>query len=166
MSMLDTVHLTGHEWLTKSTVHRSGGMQGDLEIKDGRLRLQPWDDDDDGKPVDLPPKDFKWHGILELFRNLPRNEGADRQLCEHKRLIFVDGQLLSETTSAFDVENDFGWQGDYTPIDITQRMIWQLHSIRGMLATINSSAAVPSTAILSLNQAEASIAEAISKLES
>lgn len=166
MSMLDTVHFAGLEWLTKSTGSRSGGMQGDFEIKDGRLWILPWDDGDDHKPVSLPPKDFEWHGILELFRNLPHNEGADRNCCEHKRLIFVNGQLLSETSSAFDVENDFGWQGDYAPIDITQRMIWQLHSIRGMLVTINSSAAAPSTVMLSLNQAEATIVEALSKLES
>lgn len=153
--MLDTVHHVGLEWLTKSTVSRSGGMQGDFEVKDGRLWLKPWDFDDNDKPVDLPPKDYEWHGILELFRS-----GSER-----KRLIFVNGQLLGETPVATDVENDFGWQGDYTPTDPTQHCIWQLHSVRGMLATINANPAVPSAAIPSLKQAESSISDALSHLE-
>ena len=164
MSMLDTVHHAGLEWLTKSTVPRSGGMQGDFEVKDGRLWLKPWDVTDDDKPVDLPLEDFNFHGILELFRNLPRNEGGDKHSSQHLRLIFVDGRLLSETPAATDVENDFGWHGDYTPTDVIQRFVWQLHSVRGMLATINASSAMPSAAGQSIKQAETSIAEALSRL--
>ena len=166
MSMLDTVQHAGLEWLSKSTTDRSGGMQGDFAVKDGRLWLKPWDTDDNDKHIELPAKDFEWHGILELFRNLPRNEGGDRHRSEHKRLIFVDGLLHSETTAAVDVENDFGWQGDYTPSDPIQRFIWQLHSVRGMLATINGNSSLPSAAIPSLNQAKASISEALAHLES
>lgn len=166
MSMLDTVRHASQEWLTKSTVWRSGGMQGDLEVKDGRLWLLPWDIDDNDQQVQLPPNDFQWHGVLELFRNLPLNEGGGRHRTEHKRLIFVDGQLLSETTSATDVQNDSDWHGDYAPTDPVQRFAWYLHTLRGMLATIlANSHSIPETALPSLKQAQKSVSEALSHLE-
>ncbi|MDP1590384.1 MAG: hypothetical protein Q8M07_21710 [Prosthecobacter sp.] len=166
MSMLDTVHHAGQEWLTKSTVWRSGGMQGDFEVKEGRLWLLAWDVDDKDQQVQLPPEDFKWHGVLELFRNLPLNEGGGRHRAEHRRLIFVDGQLLSETGSTFDVEHDSDWHGDDLPTDPAQRFAWQLHTARGMLSTIlANSHSVPATALPALKQAETSISEALSHLE-
>lgn len=166
MSMLDTVHHAGLEWLTKSTVWRSGGMQGDFEVKKGRLWLLPWDVDDEGKHVALPPKDFEWHGVLDLFRDNSLNEAGEPHQAEHRRLIFVDGQLLSETESAFDVENDSDWHGDDLPTDPTQRFAWQLHTARGLLSTVlASSHSVPVAALPALKQAETSISEALSHLE-
>ena len=166
MSMLDTIHHAGQERPTQSTVWRSGGLQGDFEVKDDRLWLMPWDMDDDGKEVPLPPEDFQWHGVLELFRNLPLNEGGDRHRAEHRRLIFVDGQLLSETTSAVDMEHDSDWHGDDLPTGPTQRFTWQLHTVRGMLSTIiANSHSVPEMALPPLKQAAASVSEALSHLE-
>lgn len=166
MSMLDTVHHTGREWLTKSTVWRSGGMQGDFEVKEGRLWLLPWDVDDNDQQVQLAPEDFQWHGVLELFRNLPLNEGGSRHRAEHRRLIFVDGQLLSETSSTTEVESDSDWIGDNVPTDPTQRFAWQLHTARGMLSSIlANSHSVPEAALPALKQAVTSISEALSHLE-
>lgn len=166
MSMLDTVQHSGQEWLTKSTVWRSGGMQGDFEVKEGRLWLLLWDVDDNDQQVQLPPEDFHWHGVLELFRNLPLNEGGGRHRAEHRRLIFVDGQLLSETGSVFDVEHDSHWHGDDLPTDPAQRFAWQLHTARGMLSAIlANSHSVPTAAHAALKQAETSISEALSHFE-
>ena len=166
MSMLDTVHLDGLEWLTKSTVPHSGGMAGDYEIKDDRLWLTPWDVGADDKHKALPPEDANFHGILELFRNLPSVEGAGKHRAEHKRLIFVAGQLLSETSATCDVESDSGWQGDWKPTDPRQNLVWQLHTLRGLLTTINAhSATTAPEAMASLKLAETSISEALSHLE-
>lgn len=164
--MLDTIHHAGQEWLTKSTVWRSGGMQGDFELKAGRLWLLHWDIDDNDQQVQLPPEDFQWHGVLELFRDLPLNEGGGRHRAEYKRLIFVDGQLLSETASTFDVEQDSDWHGHDLPTDPAKRFAWQLHTARGMLRTlVVNSHSVPEAALPALHQAETSISEALSHLE-
>ena len=166
MGMFDTVTHNGLEWQTKSIEPSLGGMQGDFEVKEGRLWLLPWDVDDNDQQVQLPPEDFQWHGVLELFRNLPLNEGGGRHRAEHRRIIFVDGQLLSETGSVFDVEHDSHWHGDDLPTDPSQRFTWQLHTARGILSTIlANSHSVPETALPALKQAATSISEALAHLE-
>lgn len=162
MSMLDTVHHAGLEWLTKSTVPHTGGMAGDLAIKDGRLLLMAGEDTD--SPTDAQPKELQYHGILELFRNLPSDAVTGAHRCEHKRLIFGEGQLLSETPANEDTQGDTAWQSDWSPTDPTQNAIWQLHTLRGMLVTLDAQS-LPSGAAAALKQAEASISEALTILE-
>ena len=188
MGMFDTVMHDGQEWQTKSIEPSFGGMMGDYEIKDSRLWLLPFhlEENEDAPPepatdeplnkwlafnarhrrVEDPPEDICFHGVLDIYRDLARKNSAPSCKLEYRRLIFVLGHLVSETTLAEDAGHASDrWSGDYLPKDSKQMLVWQLHALRGMLKTINASSATPATAVPALQQAESSISEALSHLE-
>lgn len=187
MGMFDTVMHNGLEWQTKSIEPSYGGMMGDYEVKDSRLWLLPFHleetDEEPAEPepteplgrwfafnarhrhVDDPPEDTGFHGVLDLYRGLPRDSEDEPYKLEYRRLIFVLGHLVSETPLADDAEHAGDrWSGDYMPKDPQKKLLWQLHSLRGMLATINTSTEISTNVAPALKQAEASIQEALSHL--
>jgi hypothetical protein len=188
MGMFDTVMHDGQEWQTKSIEPSLGGMMGDYEVKDSRLWLLPFHleenedtptDPETDEPlskwlafndrhrrVDDPLEDICFHGVLDIYRDLARISPESSCKLEYRRLIFVLGHLVSETPLAEDAEHTSGrWSGDYMPKDPNQKLVWQLHSLRGILKTINASSETPSAAVPALQQAESSISEALSHLE-
>lgn len=189
MGMFDTVTHNGLEWQTKSIEPSLGGMMGDYVIKDSRLWILPFhlEENDENEPepetereplaawlafnakhrrVDDSPEDICFHGVLDIYRDLPGASQNEPCKLEYRRLIFVLGHLVSETPLAEDTEHAGScWSGEYMPKDPKQMLVWQLHSLRGMLKTINANPETPSAAAPALKQAETSISEALSQLE-
>lgn len=190
MGMFDTVTHKSLEWQTKSIEPSLGGMMGDYVVKDSRLWLLPFHleetDEKESEPereeeplaawiafndkhrqVDDPPEDTCFHGVLDICRDLPRASQDEPCKLEYRRLIFVLGHLVSETPLAEDTEHAGNcWSGEYMPKDPKLALVWQLHSLRGILKSINANPGTPAAAESALKQAESSIAEALSLLES
>jgi hypothetical protein len=193
MGMFDTVMHEGLEWQTKSIEPGCGGTMSDYEVKDSRLWLHPYHLEDTGievpepdhaegfmasmkafhakhRRVEDPPEDSGFHGVLDLYRTLPRSDQDQSYQFEYRRLIFVLGQLLSEAPLTEDADHtDGSWMGDWMPKDPVQKLVWQLHSVRGLLTTITSSlddeSSQAAIVVPDLKQAESSVLEALSKLE-
>ena len=91
------------------------------------------------RTVEDPPEDSGFHGLLDIYRLLPKDESDSTEIrWEYLRLVFVFGQLVSEAPISEDVVNshDGYLGGSWLPRDPDQAMSWKLHSLKGLLESI------------------------------
>lgn len=189
MGMFDTVVHDGLEWQTRSIEPGLGGTMDDYEVKDSRLWLKPYhlEDTEEEVPappaeagivdimesfhagsrrVDDPPVDAVFHGVIDLYRTT--SGGAHGPCCyEYRRLVFVFGQLVSESPITEEAErtDGRGLAGDWMPSDPQQRMAWQLQTLQGLVSGIAADPAMQApeaaASLEALKQAEVAVSKAI-----
>lgn len=187
MGMYDTVVHDGLEWQTKSIEPVLGGTMDDYEVKGSRLWLKPFDFEDTGEDVsepsakagtaailesvssmrrvDEPPVDTVFHGVLDLCRTTSgRVHGP--WTYEYRRLVFVFGQLVSESPITEEAErtDGRGLAGYWMPSDPQQRMAWQLQALQGLVSGIATDSAMQqpesAPALAAMRDAETAVLKA------